>query len=107
LKRLSKGVMIGIVSIFNLINVFTIEGLLEYYDVANITPLVQSFLRIFSSLTLAFVIGYVLLCDNEYKKIYSKISLESVSITISIIILMFYVIHLVAKDWFLWLHVFR
>lgn len=104
MKKFDKKIAIrlGIVCIFNMINMYAITGLLEHYGIIKDVPLVPAFLKIqFALITMG-----ALLCEGvlngDWKRTFQKKNFESVSFVIVLCVFVLVLVWMVAKDWHLW-----
>lgn len=104
MKKFDKrtAIRLGIVFIANMINLYAVTGLLEYYGIIEEVPLVSAFLNIqFALITMGALYCEAVL-NGDWKRIFRKKDAESVGTVIVLCVFVLVLVWMVAKDWHLW-----
>lgn len=104
MKKFDKKVAIrlGIVFIVNMINLYAITGLLEYYGIIKEVPLVPAFLKIEFALITMGALHCEAVLNGDWKRILQKKNFESMSTVFVLCVFVLVLVWMVAKDWHLW-----
>lgn len=107
MKR-DKGVIVRMGAAFAItsINMYIIEGLLQHYGVQEQVPLIPAFLNIESLVILLACVFYEMYRSGSFQKNTKIGSSNSIGFFIGMLLVVFYFIYIIAKDWSLWIEFF-